>query len=87
MLQSCEATAFRLVALILPFLMITYVQYELIIRLFRVVAKNVYFLCPVHPLVRLSIHMYLHGSYWTDFSEIWYLGGGNFMKDCRVLPN
>jgi len=73
MLQFCGATALRPVALILLFLMITYMQYELIFRRVRTVAKSIYFLCPVRYPVRPSIHVYQHGSYWKDFSEIWYL--------------
>jgi hypothetical protein len=74
MLQFIGATAFHPVALILLFLTITYMQYELTFRRVRMVTKSVYFLCPVRSPVRPSIHVYPHGSYWTDFSEIWYLG-------------
>ena len=61
------ATTFRQFSSIPPFLMITYMQYELTFRRVRMVARSIYFLCPVRP----SIHMYQHGFY---FSEIWYMG-------------
>jgi len=68
MLQFGGTSAFRPFSLILPFLMITYVQYELTFRRVRMVARSIYSLCPVRP----SIHMYQHSSY---LSEIWYIGG------------
>jgi hypothetical protein len=72
MLQFSGATAFQTIALINLLLMINYMQYELIFRRVHMVTKSVYFLRPVHVHVRPSIHMYQHGFYWTDFSEIWF---------------